>query len=218
MTEGNERAAARGFEPIWFAVMNSVRSMAPLVVVAVLGAATAGCSNYSSADDEAAASADSSSVQAATSATPPLAAAGTDRKIRRPDPDATAIALTDIAVERQGDHDQAVLGFTGAAVPGWAVQYVDTPIQNGTGEALPLPGQSILEVLVLETPGPFTNAVGYSGPPVVFNEDTPQINTVQFAAQGAGITQVFITINGNRPPFAVSSSSNPTRIVIDVAD
>lgn len=199
----------------WCAVRVGCRTVSYLLGCLFLVSAVVGCSSNGSA-----AQGDSpdqtSPVNAST--TVPLAETNIERKTRRPDPDATAIALTSFAVSRAGNHDQAVLTFAGAAVPGWSVQYVDAPVRNGTGEALQLPGQSWLEVLVLETPGPFTNPAGYTGPPVVFDNDTPQINTIQFAAQAAGITQLFVNINGARPNFSVSALTNPTRIVIDVAD
>jgi hypothetical protein len=145
-----------------------------------------------------------------------LADAGIGRKTRLPDPGAVAISLTNITVSNQGDHDQAVFEFTGNSIPGWAVQYVAYAVTNGTQNRLPIPGQSILEVLIVEAPGPFTASETYTGPPVVSNPDTPQINVVQYATYGKGITQAFIGLNGV-PPFSVSALTDPTRIVVDVA-
>jgi hypothetical protein len=186
--------------------------LAPLACLAILAS---GCSNAVSAGES---TAPMTSTRTTAAQPVPLQQAGIGRKTRRPDAEALAISMTAMAVTRQGDHDQAVLTFTGTAVPGWTAQYVTTPLQNGTGQVLALPGQSILEVLILETPSPFSSPAGYTGPPVVFDQATPQINTVQFSAQGAGITQVFVTINGNQPAFDVTALTNPTRIVIDVAD
>ncbi len=187
--------------------------LAPLVCVATLAS---GCTNAVSAGESTAPMTSSAPTTAAQPV--PLRQAGIGRKTRRPDAEALAISMTSMAVTRQGDHDSAVLTFTGTAVPGWTAQYVTTPLQNGTGQVLALPGTSVLEVLILETPSPFSSPAGYTGPPVVFDQATPQINTVQFSAQGAGITQVFVTINGNQPAFDVTALKNPTRIVIDVAD
>jgi hypothetical protein len=211
--------ALTGAERIRCVMRTSLRSTVYVLGIVVLTSVAVGCSNRGSADNGSSATSDPSAVQSvSTSAPDPLAEANVDRKTRRPDPDATAITLTNIAVTRQDDHDQVVLSFTGSATPGWAVQYVDTPIQNGTTDPLKLPGQSRLEVLVLETPSPFSNPAGYTGPPVVFDNDTPQINTVQFASQASGITQLFVTLNGVKPKFNVSSLADPTRIVIDVAN
>ena len=205
-------------EPIWCAMRHSLRSTFYTLGIIVVTSAAVGCSNHSATENEQGIPTGSASAQIPPASATPLAKADSYRKTRRPGPEATAISLTDITVSRQSDHDQAVLGFTGTAMPGWAVQYVDTPIQNGTGATLELPGQSRLEVLVLETPAPFTSSTGYTGPPVVFGNATPQIDTVQYSAQAAGITQVFVNLKGVKPAFTVSALSNPTRIVIDVAD
>ena len=146
-----------------------------------------------------------------------LANAGIARKTRLPDPGAVAISLTNITVSNQGDHDEAVFEFTGNSIPGWAVQFVAHAVPNGTRDMLPIPGQSILEVLILETPGPFTAPKTYTGPPVVSNPDSSQINMVQYATYGKGVTQAFIGLNGVQPAFSVSALTDPTRIVVDVA-
>jgi hypothetical protein len=199
--------------------MSSSRNVIRLLGVASVAMMVASCSG-----DEGTSTAATSAAAAAAASLPttstltPLDEAGIDRKTRRPDPGATALTLVNMSVRRSGDYDQAVLTVSGTATPGWAVQYVDTPVQNGTGKAVQLPGKSWLEVLVLETPGPFTNPATYAGPRVAFDNDTPQINTLRYSNQGAGIIQTFVSINGERPNFRVSASSNPTRVVIDVAD
>lgn len=146
-----------------------------------------------------------------------LGEAGVVRKTRSPDPGAVAIWLTSITVSRQGDYDQAIFEFTGTSIPGWAVQSVADAVQNGTRDILPIPGQSILEVLIFEAPGPFTAPKTYTGPPVVSNPDSSQIIMVQYATYGKGVTQAFIGLNGVQPAFSVSALTDPTRIVVDVA-
>ena len=146
-----------------------------------------------------------------------LANAGVVRKTRLPDPGAVAISLSSITVSRQGDHDEAIFEFTGTSIPGWAVQSVAAAVQNGTHDILPIPGQSILEVLIFEAPGPFTASKTYTGPPVVSNPDSSQITMVQYATYGKGVTQAFIGLNSVQPAFAVSALTDPTRIVVDVA-
>ena len=138
-------------------------------------------------------------------------------KTRLPDPSAVAISLTNITVSNQGDHDQAVFEFTGNGIPGWAVHFVDDAVQNGTGDKLPVPGRSILEVLILEAPSPFTPPKTYTGPPVVSTPNTSQITMVQYATYAKGITQAFIGLNGVEPDFSVSALTDPTRIVVNVA-
>jgi hypothetical protein len=158
-------------------------------------------------------------IESSMHAQPPqsLADAGMGRKTSVPDPDAVAISLTNITLTADGDHDQAVFEFAGSHIPGWAVQYVTKAVQNSTGDVLPIPGQSVLEVLVREAPSPFRSVESYAGPDVVSRPDTPQIQLVQYSAERLGITQAFIGVNGAQPNFAVSALTNPTRIVVDVA-
>jgi hypothetical protein len=161
-----------------------------------------------------------SSVSGALSVDSPsqsLANAGITRKTRLPDPGAVAISLTNITVSKQGDRDEAVFEFTGNGIPGWVVQYVPYAVQNGTGDKLPIPGQSILEVLLLETAGPFMAPETYAGPPVVSGPDSSQINMVRYSTHRKEITQVFIGLNGVQPAFSVSALTDPTRIVVDIA-
>lgn len=203
---------------MWSAMGNSVRSAVCLIGLVVLTFVAAGCSKETSAGYQGGPTEGTSTQSATASTAAPLSEANVDRKTRRPDPNATAYTLPVVSVMREADHDRVIFEFTGAAVPGWAVQYVSAAVQNGTGAPLELPGLSKLEILFLESPGPFTNPAPYTGPPVVFDNDTPQVNTVEFSAQGSGIIQFFVTLNGDRPPFAVTSLTNPTRIVVDVAD
>ena len=179
--------------------------------------AAVACSNAHQAAEPAAPAnshADSSTAQPSVGS---LADAGPDRKTRVPDPDAVAISLTNITVNRQGDHDQAVFAFTGTSIPGWDVHYVDRAVQNGTGQILPIEGQSLIEVLIRETPGPFGTAEKYTGPSAVPGQDTTNINAVHYSAAGRGMTQAFISLNKPESAFTVSALSNPTRIVVDVA-
>ena len=125
--------------------------------------------------------------------------------------------VDNITVSNQGDHDEAIFEFTGTSIPGWAVQFVAHAVLNGTRDMLPIPGQSILEVLIFEAPGPFTAPKTYTGPPVVSNPDSSQIIMVQYATYGKGVTQAFIGLNGVQPAFSVSALTDPTRIVVDVA-
>jgi hypothetical protein len=147
-----------------------------------------------------------------------LAAAGMTPKTSRPEPGAIAVALTSITVDRAGDHDRAIFEFTGTAAPGWAVQYVTRAIDNDTGTALAIPGESVLEVLLLDSASSVQPGTSYAGPRFVSATNAAQIELVRYTTARAGVTQAFIGIAGHEPAFTVSALSSPTRIVVDVAD
>lgn len=199
-----------------------LRRSAYLLGIMCLVSATVGCSvsHPFAAQTDVPNSVTDAPTAESSQAPPPQqspADAGVVRKTRVPDPGAVAISLSSITVNSQVDRDEAIFEFTGTSIPGWAVQSVGEAVQNGTHDILPIPGRSILEVLIFEAPSPFTAAETYTGPPVVSNPDGSQIIMVQYATYGKGVTQAFIGLNAPQPAFSVSALTNPTRIVVDVA-
>jgi len=196
---------------IW-PVSHPSRAAACLFAVVFAVSAVAGCGNSDTSDDP--------DPVTTTSLSPAqvVVAAGVDRKTRSPDGDAVAIVLTGITLSRQDGFDRVVFEYTGTATPGWAVQYIDKAIQNGTGQALLVPGQSLLEVLIREAVSPFdAGAKAYPGPPIVRDPAAKAVLEVHYSTVLRGVTQAFIGLNSFQPDFNVTALSNPTRIVVDIA-
>jgi hypothetical protein len=190
---------------------------AQLFVLLCLTSAAAGCGGqlpFSGQGETSHASTGDTSVIQTSQRFP--AGAGVARNTRAPDPNAVAVSLRAITISQELDHDEVVFELTGSSIPGWVVQYVAAAAQKGTGDIISIPGQSILEVLMIATPGPFA-AAEYSGPVVVANQESPQVNVVQYSAAQSGVTQAFIGLNGTQPAFSVTALTDPVRIVIDVA-
>lgn len=128
------------------------------------------------------------------------------------------LTVTDIRIGSQPGFDRVVYDLGGIGDPGWIVQYVDRAIQDGSGNELDVAGQSILEVQILGSAYPFdSNVAPYAGPDPATDPAAPRIAGVYRTLVFEGTTQSFIGVNADRPAFLVSSLSNPTRLVIDIA-
>lgn len=106
----------------------------------------------------------------------------------------------------------------GKGTPGWLVQYTDHAVQDGSGNPVEVAGRSILEVRILGSAYPFDSGVTpYSGPDPAVDASAPGIAGVYRTVVFEGTTQSFIGVQTDRPAFAVSPLSDPTRLVIDIA-
>ncbi|MFB8281749.1 AMIN-like domain-containing (lipo)protein [Nocardia colli] len=128
------------------------------------------------------------------------------------------LTVTGIRIGHQPGFDRVVYDLGGQGTPGWIVQYADRAVQDGSGKPVDVAGKSILEVQILGSAYPFDSAVTpYSGPDPATDPSAPGIAGVYRNTVFEGTTQSFIGVNADRPGFVVSSLSNPTRLVIDVA-
>lgn len=182
-----------------------VRSAVLVTVSLFIGGALTGC------DDKSPASAP---------ATPATSTPTIDEFAARdqsPDPAAVGIGLTDITLTHTDSADRVTFQFTGSAVPGWAVHYVNQPVQNGTQAPFPITGPSIIEVLIREAPNPFgSGAPPYTGPDTLTDPDDVSVGTVRFASQVRGVTQAFIGLQTPQRKFRVTGLTGPVRVVVEI--
>ncbi|GAA1583725.1 hypothetical protein GCM10009764_03300 [Nocardia ninae] len=128
------------------------------------------------------------------------------------------LTVTGIRIGHQPGFDRVVYDLGGNGTPGWIVQYTDRAVQDGSGKPIEVAGKSILEVQILGSAYPFDSAeTPYAGPDPATEPSAPGIAGVYRTTVFEGTTQSFIGINGDRPGFAVTTLTNPTRLVIDVA-
>lgn len=165
-----------------------------------------------------------------TTTTPaaPTSATGTMAEAPSAPRDATAkrgtasgdagLTVTNIRIGRQPGFDRVVYDLGGKGTPGWIVQYADRAVQDGSGKPIDVAGTSILEVQILGSTYPFDSAVpAYAGPDPATDPSAPAIAGVYRTTVFEGTTQSFIGVHADRPGFTVSTLTNPTRLVIDVA-
>lgn len=128
------------------------------------------------------------------------------------------LTVTGIRIGHHPGFDRVVYELGGAGTPGWIVQFTGQAVQDGSGKVIDIAGRSILEVQITGSAYPFDNGVTpYSGPDPATDPSAPVIAGVYRSGVFEGTTQSFIGVNAERPAFDVSTLSNPTRLVIDIA-
>ena len=126
--------------------------------------------------------------------------------------------LVDVRVARHEEFDRIVVEFAGTGVPGWAVDYVDEAVLDGSGVAVTLGGESALDIYASGTtyPGPEQS---YCDGPKRFEPDSGgDVIDVYVGGTFEGYTQVLAGLEGDPVPFRVFALRDPSRLVIDVVD
>jgi hypothetical protein len=124
--------------------------------------------------------------------------------------------FTDLRVDEREGFDRIVLQFQGTGSPGWAVQYVDDPVLEGSGEHVPLDGDVFLDISASGTTWPARGY--YDGPTRFAPVNGGHVEDVHVGGTFEGYTQVLVGIDGGRVPFRVFALTGPPRLVVDVVD
>ncbi len=144
--------------------------------------------------------------------------ANTEPDTQDPSADA-ALTVTDIRVGYHDDFDRVVFELGGTGTPGWRVEYVDEPIDEGSGNLAAVDGDAYLQVMISGTGYPTDTGVEeYAGPNPVVAGDDGEVEEVLLRGVFEGYTQAFVGVDDERRPFRVFSLENPTRVVVDVRD
>ena len=122
----------------------------------------------------------------------------------------------DMRLGAQGTFDRVVLQLDGPDIPGWDVQYVDTPIGDPSGAAVDVSGDAVLQVLLHPVAYPEDGQDPYDGPPTVRISGTESVDEVVLSSIFEGQLQAFVGVHGGRQPFRVYGMSDPSRVVIEV--
>jgi hypothetical protein len=126
------------------------------------------------------------------------------------------LVFTDVRVAEHGTFDRIVLEFTGTGIPGWAVSFVDKAVLDGSGEAVALGGDAILDIYASGTTWP---APGYySGPRQLQPPNGGHVDDVYVGGTFEGYTQVLVGIDSSHVPFRAFALTDPSRLVVDVVD
>ncbi|WP_433524943.1 AMIN-like domain-containing (lipo)protein [Nocardia pseudovaccinii] len=129
------------------------------------------------------------------------------------------LTVSGIRIGHHAGFDRVVYELGGAGTPGWIVQYTEQAVQDASGKVVDVAGRSILEVQITGSAYPFDNGVTpYSGPDPATDPSAPVVAGVYRSGVFEGTTQSFIGVNTDRPAFEVSTLTNPTRLVIDIAN
>lgn len=125
------------------------------------------------------------------------------------------IVLTDVRVAEHESYDRIVLEFSGAGTPGWAVNYVDEAVLDGSGEVVTLGGDAILDIYASDTTWPASDY--YSGRRRLEAENGG-VTDVYVVGTFEGYTQVLAGIDDTPVPFRVFALTDPSRLVVDIVD
>ncbi|MCB2174768.1 MAG: hypothetical protein KQH57_03100 [Actinomycetales bacterium] len=124
--------------------------------------------------------------------------------------------LVDMRLGAHGTFDRVVLQLDGPDIPGWDVQYVDTPIGDPSGTVVDVSGDAVLQVLLHPVAYPEDGHDPYDGPPTVRISGTDSVDEVVLSSIFEGQLQAFVGVHGGRQSFRVYGMSDPSRVVIEV--
>lgn len=117
---------------------------------------------------------------------------------------------------RLGSHDgydRVVVEYTGTGTLNWHANYTDTPVEDGSGFEVDIPGETFLQVSVsgISYPDPDDPDVPHTG-----QDSTDVISAVEYGGPFEGMHQLYIGLDKERE-YRVFVDENPSRLVIDIA-
>jgi hypothetical protein len=221
------RTPARGPEAVKLHPVSTRSRTAALLLSSLLGgsALLAGCggdedpaatSTVTSAPESTGSPASTASASAtddgATDA-PPFPA-NTDPDTAEASSDA-AVTVSDIRVGRHEGFDRVVFEVGGTGTPGWDVRYVDQASSQGSGDALDVAGDAVLQVTLTGAGYPYATGVEeFTGGPVT--GDTDVVTEVIWDSTFEGTSVAFVGAAAE-VPFRVYQLDGPTRVVVEIA-
>lgn len=151
----------------------------------------------------------------------PAFAADTGPDVGGPASTGNGLSVVDARLARQDGYDRVVYELDGEGEVAWRVEYVgeDRQVQQGSGDPVPLEGDSRLEVTILGVGYPYDTGIPqYDGPKHLESAGTVGVTQVWLGSVYEGQYDSFVGVSGPPRPFRVFALSNPTRLVIDVWD
>ena len=128
------------------------------------------------------------------------------------------VGVTDVRLGRHDGFDRVVFEVGGEGTPGWDVRYVDAPASQGSGDAVTVAGEAVLQVSVTGTGYPMDTGVEeWAGPDPLRGTDTEVVTEVVWDGTFEGSSVAFVGTAG-RTPFRVYLLEGPARVVLEVAD
>jgi hypothetical protein len=209
-------------------VRTRARSVAPLLLTLLIApVALAGCGGGAANQESSAstgAAVKSSTGQRAEAATAEDSATSAPTFPANTDPDTAdassdaSVTVRDIRLGRQDGFDRVVFEVGGTGSPGWDVRYVDQASSQGSGEAIDVAGDAVLQVSLTGAGYPYdTGVTEYSAAGPLTAAGTENVTEVVFDATFEGTTTAFVGTK-EQGPFRVYLLQNPTRVVLEVAD
>lgn len=120
---------------------------------------------------------------------------------------------------RMGDYqgkDRVVFELEGTGTPGYSVDYVDAPAQQGSGFPVEVSGDSFLQVMIRDQVLPTETDLEEVPVGVMTGDAAAGVTGVAFAGQFEGQAQAVIGLDGTDRSFSAFLLQNPTRLVVDI--
>jgi hypothetical protein len=131
--------------------------------------------------------------------------------------DPSGLTVTAARAARHEGYDRVVFEFSGSGTPGWSVEYVDAASSQGSGAAVDVPGQAILQVTVQGTSYPYESGAQELPRGAVAVSGTHVVQGVVYDATLEGSSVAWIGTTA-RTPFRAYALTGPSRLVVEVAD
>ncbi|AWH94838.1 AMIN-like domain-containing (lipo)protein [Dietzia psychralcaliphila] len=126
------------------------------------------------------------------------------------------LVVTEIRVGDFQGKDRVVFELEGQGLPGYSVDYVDAPAQQGSGFPVEVSGDSFLQVMIRDQVLPTTASMSEVPVGTVSSDEATGVSGVAFAGQFEGQAQSVIGLEGSDRAFSAFLLQNPTRLVVDI--
>ena len=140
-----------------------------------------------------------------------------DTTVDEQQPSGGPLSVTAVRVAPQDGYDRVVFELDGkqAGQPGWRVEYVDEPTQQGSGDPVEVQGEAVLAVTITGTGYPFDTGVDEVAGDPVLPSGLQVVQDVVLGAVFEGQYEAFVGTSA-RAPFRVFRLDDPARVVVDV--
>jgi hypothetical protein len=165
------------------------------------------------AEPSSATPAPSGAVDEQTAAEPFPADTGVDVQ----EPTGGPLTVTAVRVAAHEGYDRVVFELAGRqpGEPGWRVEYVDDPTQQGSGDPVDVQGEAALSVTITGTGYPFDTGQEEVSTAPPLPSDLTAVTDLELGGVFEGQYEAFIGTSG-QAPFRVFRLSDPARVVVDV--
>ena len=126
------------------------------------------------------------------------------------------LVVSEIRIGDYQGKDRVVFELNGNGTPGYSVDYVDTPAQQGSGFPVEVPGDSFLQVMLQDQILPTETDMTEVPVGTVTGDESTGVAGVAFAGQFEGQAQSVIGLEGSDRAFSAFLLQNPTRLVVDI--
>lgn len=126
------------------------------------------------------------------------------------------LIVTEIRVGDYQGEDRVVFELDGQGTPGYSVDYVDQPVQQGSGFPVEVDGDSFLQVTIRDQVLPTQTDMTEVPVGTVSADEATGVAGVAYTGQFEGQSQSVIGLEGTDRSFSTFLLQDPTRLVVDI--